>query len=201
MAELKRHYLVICEGDSEVAYIQMPNRYLLESGQSIVFSAKNASGGNLKQIRRTLRGVKWKRETPCVMVDRDVYERNERKVAELYEKEKNNLPAFLFQYFNFEDFLVMHCSSEIVVRWRSCMDAKGHFGVCARPLTEEDYMPEFLAFVKDNARLMGFDPNYQKGDMPFELTDWRLKNLFKNNLDSKLPRSDFATFLKGLVTF
>ncbi len=53
--EAKRHYLIICEGASECAYVQELNRFLNENGISLVFSVVDAGGGGFDQIRQCCR--------------------------------------------------------------------------------------------------------------------------------------------------
>lgn len=196
MMEKREHYLVICEGASEFAYTQVLNRFLNENNQSLILSAHNAESGNLKVIRNHCRAMKCKMKAAIVMLDYDIYERNDNNNLSLYEQHKDRLPKFCFQHFNFEDFLLMHYPPAILDKWRSRMKESGHY---ASPLHENEYLAVFNRFVCEHENELQFSSTYQKGDMPFMLTSEKLRNLFVNNRNSELPRSDFATFLQSHI--
>lgn len=196
MMEKREHYLVICEGASEVAYTQELNRFLNENNQSLILSPSNAESGNLKVIKRHCRALKCKITAAIVMLDSDIYKRNDNNNFTLYEQNKNRLPRFCFQHFNFEDFLLMHYPPSILKKWRSRMKESGHY---TNPLHENEYIEVFTQFVCEHKNKLQFLSIYQKGDMPFVLTSEKLRNLFTNNRNSELPRSDFATFLQNHI--
>ncbi len=190
----REYYLVICEGASEVAYTQELNRFLNENNQSFTLHAHNAESGNVKAIRRCCRALKCRGRATIVMLDYDIYKRNDDNNLTLYEQNKDRLPRFCFQHFNFEDFLLMHYPSTVLEKWRGRMKESGHY---ANPLHGDDYLAVFSRFVREHESELQFSCTYQKGDMPFVLTGEKLRNLFANNLHSELPRSDFATFLQN----
>lgn len=186
-------YLVVCEGDSEVAYIQQLNRLASESGWDIIFQAKHAGGGTFASLRKACRDARAKHT--YVMTDRDLYERNDKGFRDSFEREREKLPTFLFQYHNFEDFLLLHFPSEIVAAWREF--AQEHL---RKPFHSKSYGPLFQTFVARHPEVLSPLRNYRKGDFPFPcLTVELLRTLFANNTKDGLPRSDFATFLQSLL--
>lgn len=194
--ETKCHYLVICEGSSEVAYVQELNRFLNEEGFRLVFSVVDACGGGFNRIRQICRQNRLKRQTHAfVLVDRDLYCDGECVNARRYAQWKDSLPPFYFQYFNFEDFLLMHYPKSIVEAWKEKVAASHHF---ERPLPETEYMPFFVSFIKEHKAELQIE-EYKKGSLPFVLTRQKLEMLWQNNGTGELPRSDFATFLESAL--
>lgn len=190
-------YLVICEGDSEVAYVQELNRYLNEQGRSLVFQTVNAGGGGFSSLRQCCRDRKTRRNgRTFVMADKDIYQRNENGNEDSYEHEKDVLPPFLFQSWNFEDFLVLHFPTVIVEEWRNLSAMNGHLG---NPKQAKDYAPIYAEFCQRHADVLAYDLPYDKGDMPFALTTKHMVDLFANN-KQEFPHSDFAELLKGIVS-
>lgn len=188
-----RVYLVICEGDSEVAYVQELNRFLNEQGKFIVFQAVNAGGGGFTTIRQCCRDRKTRKNgRTFVIVDKDIYVRNDNGAGENYEKEKDVLPPFLFQTWNFEDFLLMHFPRDLVVEWRELSAINGHL---TNPKHSVDYAPMYAEFCSRYADQLQYDLPYEKGDMPFALTVGHMANLFANN-EADFPHSQFAELIK-----
>lgn len=186
-------YLIVCEGDSEVAYVQELARLARENEWDVVFKAKlSEGGGELSALTKACKGTD--RESTRVMVDWDRFERNERKCREKYADIRERLPKFLFQYHNFEDFLLMHFPAEVGAAWRTY--AARHF---ERPLTADDYVPLLKAFAEEHKEALGWFLDYEKGSA-FPLTQAHLDNLFQNNTKDGLPRSDFARFLQTLLS-
>lgn len=186
-------YLVICEGDSEVAYVQELNRFLNEQGKTIVFQAVNAGGGGFTTIRQCCRDRKTRKNGKTfVIVDRDIYARNDSGAGENYEREKDVLPPFLFQSWNFEDYLLMHFPKDLLEEWRGISAINGHL---TQPKHSEEYAPIYAEFCRRNADRLDYDLPYEKGDMPFALTAEHLANLFANN-EAEFPHSQFAELLR-----
>ena len=195
--ETNQYYLIICEGASEVAYVQELNRFLSENGCALTLGVKDAQGGSFKKIRLLCRSLHIRMGNVFVMVDRDIYFDEASANRKQYEKEMDKLPKFLFQYYNFEDFLLMHCSPEIVLKWRDRVKDKGHF---VTPLSAREYEPIFSEFIHEYTDELKFMQEWQKGDMPFEITKERLMNLFANQGEAGLPRSEFAEFLMRRIS-
>lgn len=195
--EAKKPYLLICEGDSEFAYVQELNRLLAKCGVPIVFLPHNAGGGGFGNVRQACRKLKTKRDgRTFVVADKDIYFRNDKGNGTAYERGKHLVPPFLFQTWNFEDFLLMHFSSELLAAWMADATRCGHG---ARPLPRCDYMPSFSEFCAKNNRVLNFSTPYEKGDMPFDLHAGHLECLFVNNETSAFPHSDFADFLRRVL--
>ena len=195
--EIKKPYLIICEGDSEFAYIQELNRFLNEQGLPIVFIAHNAGGGGFKNLRQVCRTLKTRRNgRTFIMADRDIYHRDDNGNGSMYEKEKDTVPPFLFQTWNFEDFLLMHFPAEVISAWRVEAERSGHK---AAPLHSSDYMPIFSAFCDDNKVTLNFMFPYEKGDVPFALTKQHIDQLLVNNSPDSFPHSAFADMLSALM--
>lgn len=202
MKPLPNRWTIICEGDSECAYVNQLCRLLLASGVQENFQAIPVGGGDFKLILGACKANKYTSRLPFfkVMLDYDRYKRNDRDCNKRYEaaKKKIKLPDFLFQHHTFEDFLLMHCSVDIVRAWQ--VFAKAHF--FNTPLTKGPYIERLKAFAQQHPGELAWVTSYKKGEFPFsELTLDHLRNLFANNTTAALPPySDFATFLKTLLS-
>ena len=195
--EVKKPYLLICEGDSEFAYIQELNRFLNEQGLPIVLVAHNAGGGGFKNLRQVCRKLRTcKNGRTFVMADKDIYHRDDNGNGTLYEKEKSHMPPFLFQCWNFEDFLLMHFPAEILSLWQDMAKRNGHQ---ANPLHGDEYLPAFTAFCDSNSTALGFLFPYEKGDIPFVMTQAHIQHLFDNNTSGSFPHSELAELLLKLI--
>jgi hypothetical protein len=196
--EAKKPYLLICEGDSEFAYVQELNRFLAKRGVPVVFLPHNAGGGGFGTVRRACRKLKTKRDgRTFVVADRDIYFRNDNGNGTAYERGKHLVPPFLFQTWNFEDFLLMHFPPALLVTWREEALRAGH---SSNPLHRRDYMPLFTAFCSQHNDVLKFSAPYEKGDMPFELHPLHLERLVANNGTSVFPFSAFVEFLEQILS-
>lgn len=195
--EVKKPYLIICEGDSEFAYVQELNRFLNERGVPVVFTACNAGGGGFKNLRQVCRTLKTRKNgRTYVVADKDIYQRDDNGNGTAYGKEKDHMPPFLFQTWNFEDFLLMHFPLDVVSAWREEAARSGHL---RNPLHGSVYLPIFQAFCGRNKDDLKFMFPYEKGDMPFALTDSHVQLLFANNAEDSFPHSEFATLIQKIL--
>ncbi len=195
--EAKKPYLIICEGDSEFAYVQELNRFLNEKGLPIVFMARNAGGGGFKNLRQICRTLKTRKNgRTYIVADKDIYQRDDNGNGTAYGKEKDHMPPFLFQTWNFEDFLLMHFPLNVVSAWREEAARSGH---SRNPLHGSAYLPIFQAFCATNKDALKFMFPYEKGDMPFALTDSHVELLFANNAEGSFPHSEFATLIQKIL--
>ena len=193
----KKPYLLICEGDSEFAYIQELNRFLNERGMPIVFLAHNAGGGGFRNLRQVCRAIKTRKNgRTFIMADEDVYRRDDDGNGAAYERERDCLPPFLFQRWNFEDFLLMHYPPAIVSSWREVAERIGHL---VNPKRSDEYLPVFKAFCDRNQETLRFLFPYEKGDVPFGMTQAHVDNLLANNATKSFPHSGFAELLGKLM--
>ncbi|MDR2869971.1 MAG: hypothetical protein LBV04_05945 [Deferribacteraceae bacterium] len=130
-----------------------------------------------------------KQKIEIIWVDKDIYLR-EQDLQDQYAKKLVHMPDFMFNYMNFEDFLVMHLDIEILNEWESFCNANNHFTM---PMTAATYEPLLREHIfKD----------YKKGSLPklFAITQDSLIKLFRHNKDNKIPfRSDFADFLENIL--
>lgn len=180
--------IVVCEGDSEVAYVNELNRLLYRDPfgfKMLAFRAVCAESGHFDRIKRVVKTEKAANPSSrlLVWVDFDVYCRNDLNNRLKYQNRKG-LPDFLFSVMNFEDFLMMHCETPQLKAWTEVCRRHRHFEV---PMHAREYEPLFRNFW----------PDYQKGDMPFELTRQRLEQLFVNLEIPDLPiRNEFGQYVR-----
>ena len=189
----KKPILIICEGDSEYAYVQELNRYLNEQRSDMVLVPKNAGGGYFTNIRQYCRALKTKRNgCTFVLADEDIYFRDDNHTGEQYEKEKDLVPPFVFQRWNFEEFLLLHCPREIVLEWIKTAELSGHL---TAPKHSQEFLPLFQQFCENHKESLGFSLPYEKGDMPFELTAGRIATLVANSAEFQHPHTDLVNIL------
>lgn len=189
MCIVKKIYIIICEGNSEFAYIQKLNRFLAEKQYHFTFVPKRAQTGHFTEVEKKYRKEK-KNNKKCeikIWVDKDTYARDDLNDQVKYESSplKEN---FLFSTMNFEDFLALHMDETTLENWHQvCCQKKHH----TDPMVESEYLP----LVKKH-----LFPEYKKGDVPFEITEQILERLLKHN---KYPnyfcRCGFADFLEELM--
>lgn len=190
--EAKKTYLIICEGASEYAYVQELNRYLNARGSQIVFVARNAGGGGFKSLRQLCRAMKTRANgRTFILADHDVYFRDDNDNGTQYELEKSVMPSFLFQKWNFEDFLLLHFPDNVVQAWRDVCARNRHL---AQPLHAEQFGPMYAAFCKQHANELAYQLPYEKGDMPFSIKDRHMCCLLQNR-NCDFPCSDFIDLL------
>ncbi|MFI3242467.1 MAG: hypothetical protein R3Y43_07870 [Alphaproteobacteria bacterium] len=187
----KKIYIIVCEGPSEYAYLQELNRFLDALDASFTFVSKSSGGGHFRQVTQKFKDVKKdnkKASNINIWVDADTYKRNDEGDREKYSKKDNKYPDFLFNTFNFEDFLTMHLNEEKVLEWQNICERRNHF---TNPMHSSTYEP----LVKEH-----LFPDYEKGDMPFEITKDNLERLFNNNNNPDIKfGSEFANFLERLL--
>lgn len=190
-----RMTIILCEGESEYAYIQELNRFLRENEYNLVFFPvyPPIGTGFYSNINERFKEQHKKNpRTPIkILLDDDIYVRSENareqdntsKLATCPYKEE-----FLFNTHNFEDFLMLHCDDETLNQWLTKCIEHNHENV---PMHSEEYEP----LVND------FFPGYAKGSFPFSaITQGMLDNLFRHNEDSSIfIKSDFASYLKELL--
>lgn len=190
MAEVKNSsYIVICEGNSEYAYIQKLNRFLSENGYTFILNPKIVGCGHFKDVQRRYKIEKKNNtRTPIVIwVDKDTYIRNDCGDKDNYEAKNDNLPKFMFSIMNFEDFLALHTKPNKLEKWfQVCSRQKHHI----TPMKEDVYLPLVQKHLF---------ADYKKGDIPFDINMQALNALFSNNEAPFIFRCDFADFIKELM--
>ena len=186
MAEEKRIIIVVAEGQSEVAYLNELNRYFREEEINTVFYPVKAVNGQYREVRKAYNAVhrKNRRSRIEILVDRDIYIRDENERKDYSKREEDGLPPFRFSYMNFEDFLILHLSPYKAGRWACIASENGHSTI---PLTAKEYLA-----LQKYSRIWG-KVHYRKGEVPFEITSERLRNLIRNDRNSAIfIHSDFT---------
>lgn len=190
---MKNVIIIIAEGRSEKAYLEELNRFLREEEIDYVFYPVIASGGEYSEVRRVYKDTA-KNNRNCrieILVDRDIYIRDEKNIAAYRKREHDGLPRFLFSYMNFEDFLVLHLKKEKVREWNKIISERGHNII---PLTAKEYIP-----LIHESSIFG-SKHYKKGNVPFEITWTRLFNLIRNDRNEGFfMHSDFTDLLYSIL--
>ena len=189
-----KQYIIICEGKkSEVKYLQELNRYLAEEYCIYYkkFVCKPVGTGHYNEVIKKYRSERKldKKANIEIWVDYDIYKRNEQKNLDKYQNKPNGIPNFKFNYFNFEDFLIMHFDDDTLNKWKEICKTNNHFN---EPMKSEKY----LKLVKLN-----LFPDYDKSLLTteFEINNNSLNNLFKHNSKQSELKSDFAEFLESVI--
>ena len=194
--------IVICEGKSETKYLQELNRFLREKSEDnfVVFLPKEVGTGHynevIKKYRNEFKKCKSKRNPNKksntdieIWVDYDIYKRNEQKNYDKYKKKPKGIPNFKFNYFNFEDFLIMHFNDDVLNEWKGICKTNNHFN---EPMKSEKY----LKLIQQN-----IFADYDKSSLTnlFVFNKQALENLFKHNAEQSEIKSDFAEFLENII--
>lgn len=185
------NYLILCEGKSEIAYIQHLNRYLNQNNYLFSFIPKYIGNGHFHPVRRKYQNTK--KENPRqnninIWVDKDTYTRNDNGDKEAYDNKGFDIPDFMFNTNNFEDFLVMHMPSDVVSKWQDLCRKKRHFEF---PMQESEYLPLYRQCMFQE---------YEKGSIPISLTCDTIQEALANQKNTEvLFKSDFLDFLSNLI--
>lgn len=186
----KKVVIIVCEGNSEYAYIQELNRYLDDNDYPFIFAPKIIGCGHYQLATKKYNAVR--RENPRtaniqIWVDKDTYIRNDTGDKDNYRNKPAKIPDFLFSHNNFEDFLTMHLQKEQVETWHNICANNNHF---ANPMHAETYEPLYTQHILSS---------YKKGEMPFEINDDMIGSLLNNQEDQNLNfKCDFAILFKVL---
>jgi hypothetical protein len=186
------YYIIICEGDSEYAYIQEFNRYFKAQEINIILFPYPVNTGHFKEVRKKYKHEKEKNKKSkfCIWVDYDIYIKNENGNNDKYEKKPKGIPDFRFNCFSFEDFLILHLNKNSIFKYQKICEKKNHFKM---PMKAEVYIP----LIKEN-----IFSDYEKGSLPadFKISKESLENLFSNNRNPDIKfRSCFACFLREII--
>lgn len=185
----KKVYIVLCEGSSEYAYIQILNRILDEHNISIVLKAVILGNGHFKTVKKKVEAYNYKeRKKLKIWIDEDIYKRNEQQNYTKYLKYKSKMPDFLFTQYNFEDFLIMHLDDKIITEWQEKLIKRNHFNV---PLISDEY----IDLLKKNMTIF---KDYQKGVIPDEIqiTFESIKHSYEIHINSNIKfKSNFLDFI------
>lgn len=199
MAKTLKIYHIICEGSSEVAYLNELNKYIRSFGFGEHFSIKtyNLNGvfpygkSPYKHVKNEYdKAIKNKQEADEVFVwlDNDVFKRGELLKDALQQKLKG-FSGMKYNYENFEDFLVMHLLDKQVQDWHEICVKERHFDI---PMFGE----------KVGKLITSIIPGYAKGSLSqaIQINGEFLNRLYKNQENSKIKfTSDFVDVIKQLV--
>ncbi len=172
-------HIIICEGSSEVAYLQELNKLLREKEIPLVYIHKSCDGGQYSKVVRAYK--KAKKDNPRtsihICIDFDTYLRNDTNNWTSYQNKPKSIPEFLFTTMNFEDFISLHLEKELSDTWDHLCASNNHF---SSPMHASIYTPLFAKNII---------PGYKKGEFPFTLTTSHLSLLFKNltNAENHFP--------------
>lgn len=183
--------ILLCEGESECAYIQVLNRYLRENEYNFKFIPKLIGSGFYTEVHKKHQEErKYNPRTPIkILLDDDIYVRNEGK----REQDNSSMLAnskfkdeFLFNTHNFEDFLMLHYDDDTLNLWLAKCSETNHKD---SPM----HSAQFIPLIKE------IFPDYEKGELLFSsINQEKLENLFRHNEDNSIfIKSTFATYLKS----
>lgn len=104
----QKTYIILCEGSSEVAYIQILNRILNDNNINISFAVKEIGTGNFSDVEKAYKKQckENKKLEKVIWVDKDIYKRNDRNNNTKYAKKKNNIQTFYLLYIILKIFLL-----------------------------------------------------------------------------------------------
>lgn len=185
-----RIYILVCEGESEVAYIQELNRLFRELEIKVALKPVPVGTGFYGKVVATYKKTRKNNpRTPIhIWVDWDIYARNDRDCWTSYSRKPSGIPDFCFFRQNFEDFLATHLTETELIRWLEVCHQAGHLRL---PLHSEEYLPLF----KSN-----LFPSYSKGNLPFELTEGKIRQMLENQSKQEMPlSSEVAEFISEIV--
>ncbi len=186
----QKPYIILCEGSSEYAYIQILNRIL--NDKNISFVAKGIGTGHFSDVEKAYKKQckENKKLEKVIWVDKDIYKRNEQSNQMKYLSKKQSIPDFLFTTYNFEDFLAMHLDDNISDNWHQILNKQNHFNM---PLKSDKYIP----LIKENIYIFN---NYEKGNIPFKITIDHIKQAYKIHQKSTINfKCDFLEFINDNV--
>ena len=201
-------HIIICEGESESAYLQRLQSFLEEqdsvSGRFepalnfMVPKRAIAKGGSFGKLKSSYNSERRTNKNIAIQIwaDFDIYHRNYKNCADHYKIKTDGIPDFQFSFHNFEDFYALHFDGPILQRWLQfgSLASTRHFTL---PLHSVDYQPEFRQIF----------PGYVKGVVPVDFVSWQsLKNLKVNlahqptsNPHNVKQIGSFAGFLIGQI--
>ena len=186
---IKPHHIIVCEGNSENAYINILNRFLRDNYINKSFIPKIVGTGEYSAVTRLFKQIKSnnKRNTSILIwIDHDRYKRNDNHNMESYVKKKANIPDFKFNKYSFEDFFIMHYNDDILNKWKEICEKNNHFNLPMKSELAKDLLCKHIF------------PDYTKSSLlpSFVINEESLNNLFKHQKDPNCKfKSDFADFL------
>lgn len=182
---------VICEGQSEYAYIQKLRNFLNDKGIQLDFLPYKATNGTFTNLKKCYSDKKknnnkaFGKNEVIFFADWDMFFRDKHNQANntktnnftQYQEEKEKLPNFYFSYHNFEDFISLHLQFEQAADWCKICVNRDHFN---SPMHSKIYEPLFKQLVI----------GYTKGELPPNFVfKTGLENLKAHATNRKLHQS------------
>lgn len=193
-------HLIVCEGESERAYLQRLQSFLEQQelperafAPPLIFICPEpgvAKSGRIAALDRKYRALRRinPRDSIQIWADFDLYHRNHKACASQYRNKPKGLPNFLFSFHNFEDFLALHWNEDRFAQW-CAFGEREHFRV---PLHSNRYLEEFQKIF----------PGYRKGDVPLDLIHWdSLRNLKRHRSHPPVSNPHDVPNLRGFGDF
>jgi hypothetical protein len=201
-----KSHIIICEGESERAYIQRLQGFLddlpLPDGEPFATPLRfipnlvgTGSFGKLTARYKVARLSARNNSSIQIWTDFDLYHRNDRNCAHQYAAKPPGIPHFLFSYHNFEDFFALHFNGPELNQWLAFGSSAGqnHF---ATPLHSGDFVPAIKAMF----------PGYSKGALAADFVSWSSLRNLKANLQHEPSWSnphqiqDLRSFAQFLIS-
>lgn len=184
-------YHIVCEGDSEVFYLEKLGQFLHSKGIHLETSIKPYSPKKTKnkcvltdplhllEYAKRLKKDKDEFQHPdvmCVLLDEDVFIRGKYNKNDFIQQCSLCGVTPLFQKNNFEDFLICHLDSSKIECWKAIVSGYD------APMTDKEIMD----------RIVNIIPNYKKGSIPLYLQERvfsieAFKQVISISADVKMP--------------
>ena len=169
--------------------MQELNRVFRDECIPILFKPFPCDGGPCSNVIKCYKSVyeRNKKGNIIIWVDSDIYVRSEDN-KKTYKNKPKNIPDFLFNNYNYEDFISLHLNLDELINWNRICVIKKHNIL---PLVSCEYLKLFK----------GVFTNYVKGDFPikdFNITI--LNQAINNNKNSNIVlKSDFLDYIEKLL--
>lgn len=194
-------HIIVCEGESEWAYLQRLQGFLDEQElppdtfetplRFISPERAIAKGGTFGKLRSHYNKTRKSNAKASIQIwaDFDLYHRNDKHCADHYAAKTSGIPDFLFSFHNFEDFFALHFDGQELAQWLRFGGSAGqrHF---TTPLHSDGYLPEIKRIF----------PGYAKGGLPADFVSWASLRNLKANLGHQ-PSSSNPHSLQGIRSF
>lgn len=173
--------IIVCEGKSEANFVNSLFKSFGKNNISLKVHVANGWRG----IERKVKSIK--KDNPRtrieIIMDYDVIKRGECKKTRF----AGITPRY--NYFNYEDFLMLYQPKNVVLAYQEKCESFKHFDSPMKSGKIEEVIRDFF-------------PNYEKGKLPFTLDEQAIINLQKNNKDPEISfHSDFVDLLEEIGVF
>jgi len=192
---------VLCEGQTEVVFINKLNRFLQNNHAFKVVLHPEIKGVSKKISTLKAKVVKHCKESfkdfdeVFVWVDYDVFKRDGIESSEV-ELAINNIsqgrghnkksPTLLLNYMNGEDFLILFEEKDLINKWKKICTIKQHFDT---PMTASQYTKPYTQLI----------PNYCKGKVDATIDENSLQRFISLSDDDNITFKRDITKLLSIV--